>query len=95
MDSYAIYRLENWSWVEHYQRRMGDDSFREYRDSVYKKLLSMKAGACFNIKDKVKEDNRDLFVKLCCAFILEGHPNYSFSDDYKTIRCHEKEKMVY
>ncbi len=94
MDSYAIHRLEDWGWVEDYQRRMGEGAFREYRDNVYKKLLDMNAGTIFSIKDKVKEENRDLFIKICCAFIQEGHPDYSFSDDYKTIRCHEKEKMV-
>lgn len=88
MDSYAIYRLEDWSWVETFQRRMGDEAFREYRDNVYRKLQSMKPGTIFNIEEKVRQENLDLFIKICCAFIQEGHPDYSFSDDYKKIKCH-------
>lgn len=87
MDSYAMYRLEDWSWVEVYLRRMGDEPFREYRDNVYKKLQSLSPGSSYNIEDHVKKDNIEVFVKICCAFILEGHSNYSFSDDYKIIRC--------
>lgn len=94
MDSYAIYRLENWAWVEDYQRRMGEREFREYRDNVYKKLLEMKVNTSFNIEEKVREENRELFVKLCCSFIQEGHPGYSFSDNYKIIKCHEKTALV-
>lgn len=95
MDSYAIYRLEDWSWVEFYQQRMGEEAFREYRDSVYRKLLSLQPGNLFNIEEKVKVENRDLFIKICCAFIQEGHPEYVFSEDYKKIRCYEnKTKMV-
>ncbi len=90
MDSYAIYRLEDWSWVELYQRRMGDDAFREYRDAVYKKLLSLNPGSSYDIEGHVKTENVELFVKICCSFILEEHPNYSFSDNYKLIRCDEK-----
>lgn len=93
MDSYAIYRLEDWSWVETFQHRMGEDAFKKYRDDVYRKLLSMQPDSNFNIEEKVREENRELFVKLCCAFIQEGNPGYSFSENYKIIKCHEKTKV--
>lgn len=96
MDSYIQYRLndKDWSWVELYQRRMGNEAFREYRDNVYRKLMAMQPKSSFDIEKNVREDNRDIFIKLCCLFMNEGNPGYKFSPNYKQIICDEKTTMV-
>jgi hypothetical protein len=87
MESFAQYRLNDYSFIGEYERRMGKDYFRKYRDEVYIHLMSMKPGDRFSIETLVKEENLDLFIKIVCLFILEGHPNYEFTDDYKHVKC--------
>lgn len=91
-ESYAMYRLVDWDWIQVYKQKMGDD-FRVYVNEVYKKLLSMKAGEVFSIADKVRVENIDLFVKIVCMFIQEGNSDFVFSDDFKKVKRNEKATM--
>ena len=84
MDSYARYRMTDWNWIAIYKEKMGVDLFREYVNGVYNELLNM----------TVKEENRELFIKIVCMFIQEGNYDYDFSQDYKFIRRHEKTTLV-
>ncbi|MCD7850460.1 MAG: hypothetical protein LUH63_12465 [Parabacteroides sp.] len=93
MDSYVAYRLVDWDWIGRYKEKMGHNLFMDYVDDIYSELLSMKVGDMFSLDSNVKEENRDLFVKIVCMFILEGHPDYSFSDNYKIVIRHEKTSL--
>lgn len=94
MDSYAIYRITDWGWIAVYKEKMGSDQFREYVDNVYNELLGMKIGSSLSLETMVKEENRELFIKIVCMFIQEGNYDYDFSQDYKHIRRHEKTTLV-
>ncbi|MDR1116614.1 MAG: hypothetical protein LBL33_10820 [Tannerella sp.] len=86
MDSFAQYRLNDYSFIGEYERRMGTEYFRKYRDDVYIHLAKMNPGDRFSVEILVKKENLDLFIKLVCLFILEGNPDYEFTDDYKNVK---------
>lgn len=86
METFAQYRLNDYSFIPEYEQRMGKDYFRKYRDDVYIHLMKMKVGDRFSVEKLVKEENLDLFIKIVCLFILEGHPDYDFTNDYKHVR---------
>lgn len=94
MDSYAVYRLTDWDWIGLYKEKMGADRFRNYVNGVYSELMKMEVGKTFSLDKEVKEENRELFVKIVCMFIQEGNSDYDFSPDYKTVRRHEKTTLV-
>lgn len=94
MNSYSIYRLMDWAWVDTYKSRMGNEAFHYYVNSVYGMLLKMNPGDRFEIEKTVKAENIDLFIKIVCMFIQEEHENYDFSNDYKIVRCHDREEKV-
>ena len=86
MDTFAQYRLTDYSFIEKYQKRMGIENFRKYRDDVYRYLAKMKVGEKFSIEARVKEENFDIFIKIVCAYILSGNYNYEFTGDYKHVK---------
>lgn len=86
MDTYETYKLIDWDWIQVYKTRMGKEAFQQYVNDVYRLLLTMLPGKPFNIEEKVREENRELFIKIVCMFISEGNGNYGFSDDYKKVR---------
>ncbi|MBF0763335.1 MULTISPECIES: hypothetical protein [Parabacteroides] len=94
MDSYASFRLTDWDWISRYKEKMGTDHFRDYVNGVYSELMKMRVGGVFSLDNEVREENRELFIKIVCMFILEGNSDYDFSSDYKTIRRHEKATLV-
>lgn len=94
MDSYAIYRLADWDWINIYKQKMGVSRFHDYVNDVYGELIRMKVGNSFSLESNVKEENRELFIKIVCMFIQEGNPDYEFSKDYKYVIRHEKTTMV-
>lgn len=94
MDSYAIYRLTDWDWINVYKQKMGISQFQDYVNGVYDELLRMKIGNSFSLESNVKEENRELFIKIVCMFIQEGNYDYEFSLDYKCVKRHEKTALV-
>ena len=57
------------------------------------KIESMKPGDRFRIDDLVVEENRDLFIKLLCLFvIMHGTATYYFSNEYTWFYKNGKEK---
>ena len=68
---------------------MGVIAFQEYECRVWEALEQLKDNSFYDIRKIVKEENLDLFIKLCCKFILT-HPEYEFSEDYTKImkRCY-------
>lgn len=86
MESFKQYRLNDYSFIEEYEKKMGQNYFRKYRDDVYIFLINMKVDEKFSIERNVKKENFDLFIKIICLFILEGHPDYEFTNDYKFVK---------
>ena len=101
---YSIYRLNDWSWLNQYKERYGEEYYRNYSEKIYGMLDQLKKGRCYDLStiessgstvfqinyvDKngkpCCETNPDLFIKLCCSYILECD-DYIISDDYQKIR---------
>lgn len=93
MEDLSRYRLTDWAWVGHYKDRMGAEAFRDYMNRVYAQLLRIPVGGSFRIDERVRPENRELFVKIGCMFIQEGHTDYDFNDTFTIIRHHEEAKM--
>ena len=86
MPDYSRHRLLNWEWYHQYRSRMGVDNCDRYINSVYRMLSAMKPGSFFIIEKNVRPENIDLFIKVCCMYILESTGAYEFSNDYSIIR---------
>ena len=81
-------RLNALAELDEYRRTMGTD-FCNYRNRVYSLLMRMRKGTFFVFEKNVRPENMELFVKLCCLFILERRMNvddYVMADDYTLIR---------
>jgi len=85
MPDYSQHRLNNWEWYYTYRSQMGADNYDRYVSSVYQMLSAMKTGSFFKIEKNVRPENIDLFIKVCCMYILETK-GYEFSNDYSIIR---------
>lgn len=94
MDNYGMYRLTGWGWIDRYKKKMGIDLFHTYVNNVYNELMRMNVGDVFSLEKEVKEENRELFIKIVCMFIQEGNNDYEFSPDYKIVKRNEKITMV-
>jgi hypothetical protein len=86
MDTFAQYRLNDYSFIGEYEQRMGKENFRKYRDDVYIHLTNMKPGEKFSVEQKLRAENIDLFIKIVCLFILDNHYDYEFTNDYKHVK---------
>ena len=94
MADYSQHRLQNYEWYYEYRFRMGNEDFDKYLNRVYALFIQIKPGSFFDIRKNVKEENCDLFIKLCCMFIDETrrHPihagsYYEFSNDFTILKC--------
>ena len=83
--NYSTHRMTNYDWMTVYERKMGSQAFNEFLNKVFARLASMVTGTAFDIRIKVREENRDLFIKSACYFIACGNSEYCFSDDYTVI----------
>lgn len=95
MADYIKHRPENWDWVDYYINKMGIKEYMRFQEKVYYRFYYMQPGEVFNIEKKVREENRDLFIKLVCSFIgtPEMNPRYCvLSDDYTLLFCPEEFK---
>lgn len=81
--------MTDYGWVESYKSKMGDAQFRDYLNSVYRQLITLHPGQYFDIVKNVRSENYELFVKICCLFIVEGHSNYEFFGNYTKIKRYE------
>lgn len=88
--NYSSFRPVDRYWVGYWERRMGAEAFRAYRDKVYAFLVGMEPGTR-RVDGICREENRELFIKLICQYIEEGNGDVHFSDDYTEIRKSNKE----
>lgn len=89
-------RLNNWSELNVYLQTQEKSDFLKFVNNAYKILLRMYPGEIMRIEKDVRPKNRDKFIKVACLFILEGHAEYEFSDDYSMIirRQQKPDKIV-
>ena len=71
MPDYSQHKLQNREWCNEYRSRMGKEQYDDFFQKVYSHLLQLPEGKYFDIEKNVTEENRDLFIKICCLFILE------------------------
>lgn len=83
------YRMNDYAWIEIYKKKMGNQAFYEYRDSVYHQLMSLQPGQYFDIVKNVRQENYEVFIKICCMFISESNSNYEFFANYTKIKHYE------
>jgi|GEM_PF-6825078 len=96
MADYSKHLTKQWDWCNKYSELMGAEAFKKYVSEVYKMLLNMKPGAVFHIDKKVKPDNVDLFIKICCMFLYEQNASkakkiitHTFNASCTQIKCEE------
>ena len=83
---FSKHRLIDWRWHDIYRLQLGDKAFDEYFSMVWNALERLKENEYYDIARQVRVENRDLFIKICCQYILT-HKEYEFSNDYiKIIR---------
>jgi hypothetical protein len=64
---------------------MGEEEYNKLFNSIYVFIREIPEGKFFDIT-KVREENRDLFIKICCLFVLEQRHYigdfWTLSEDY-------------
>lgn len=84
MMDFSKHRLNDWKWRDMYQLQLGDEAFDKYFSLVWNALGRLRENEYYDIAKQVKVENRDLFIKICCQYILT-HKEYEFSNDYTKI----------
>lgn len=84
------YRTSSMDVLISYRDRIGLDAWNSIENKVYAALLALRPGNYYNIATQVAEKDQELFVKICCLFILEQpvgceHP-IGFSDGHTVKR---------
>lgn len=85
MEDFKKHALTSWDWVHEYRRAFGEKKYNETFNRMYTFIRDIPEGKFFDIR-KVQEENRDLFIKICCMFVLEQRHYigdfWTLSDDY-------------
>ena len=87
MGNLSQYRMNDtsFSWHDKYINDLGFNQFQAYIRDVNNALANLRPGRHYNVETSVPAEKHDLFIKICCTYIL-SHPDYEFSDDYTKIR---------
>ncbi|MCL2328881.1 MAG: hypothetical protein FWC39_10285 [Bacteroidetes bacterium] len=88
MNDFSTYRLNDLAELDELERAIGTEKFYAYLEAVYKLCGELTPGAVYNIAENIKAENRELFIKLCCRYMLslqpKGECNIEFEDKYFT-----------
>ena len=86
MPDYSQHKLQNWDWFSRYRSQMRKEQFNDFFQKVYSCLLQIPEGKHFDITKNVTEKSRDIFIKICCLFILEQRKSvgdyWVFNENY-------------
>ena len=85
METLERYRLNDMSQLDRYLEKSRINEYFEYKNKIFVALDNFKIGHCYNIQKQVPKDKQDLFIKICCLYILQHYKEYIFSDDYSLI----------
>lgn len=89
---YTPYRLNTEADLKPYysqtfSAKAGALTFWQYAERLYRKITMMVPGEILSVDDLVDEDNRDVFIKMLCAFMLSGiAQGYYFNATYTEFR---------
>lgn len=84
---FSLHRLNNEADLLAYHSEMGNLKFWEYADKLFTRVEIMKPGEQFRVNDWVKEENRDLFIKLLCWYIISGlAPECLFNETFTVFK---------
>lgn len=89
---FTVHRLSSEADLKPYYKKTfkvksGTVTFWEYAEMLYLKILYMTPEESFKVDDLVDDDNRDVFIKILCAFILSGVANgFRFNNTYTEFR---------
>lgn len=93
MPDYSHHKLQNWEWCNEYRSLMGKEQYNDFFEKVYSCILQIPEGKQFDITKNVTEKSRDIFIKICCLFILEQRISvgdyWTFGDNY-SLFIHKK-----
>jgi hypothetical protein len=65
-----IQKPGEWNWIEREQKRLGSEAaFYKLRGQMLIALSEIPTDKFLNI-DKVQEENKEMFVKIACEFML-------------------------
>lgn len=81
---FTNHRLTGWEWRDVYRAQMGGKAYDSYFLLVWRALDRLLVNEYYDIAQQVKAENRDLFIKICCQYVLT-HNAYEFSNDYTKI----------
>lgn len=81
---FSEHRLTDWNWQTVYQEKLGEQGYNQYFSEVWQALDRLRVNEYYNVETQVRVENRDLFIKICCQYIL-AHNDYEFSNDYTKI----------
>lgn len=84
------YRTSSMDVLLSYRDRIGHDAWQIMENKVYAALIALLPGNYYDVSTQVPEQEQEVFVKLCCLFILEqpegiSHP-IGFRDGHTIIR---------
>lgn len=77
-------RLTGWEWRDIYRKQLGDEAYERYFSKVWTALGRLRVNEYYDVSLQVSAENRDLFIKICCQYVLT-HKDYEFSNDYTKI----------
>lgn len=67
--------------------RGGIVSYWHYAEHLYKRIIYMAPGEVLVVDDLTEEENRDVFIKTLCAFMLNGvAQDFKFNSTYTELR---------
>ncbi len=78
------HQLTDWKWREEYRSQMGSEAYDKYFKSVWLALDQLDVNEYYDIIRYVRPENHDLFIKICCQYIIT-HRSYEFSNDFTKI----------
>ena len=81
---FSEHRLKDWAWRDEYRAKMGAEAYDAFFESLWIRLDQLRVNEYYDIAWQVKPCNRDLFIKICCQYILT-HNDFEFSNDYTKI----------
>lgn len=81
---FSEHRLNDWNWQKEYREKIGESAYNAFFESLWLSLGQLQVNEYYDIARQVKPENRDLFIKICCQYVLT-HKDYEFSNDYTKI----------
>jgi hypothetical protein len=66
----CLQKQGEWGWIEVETKRLGgEEAFYEFRGQILLRLSNLKVNSFYDIS-KISQANRDMFIKICCEFLL-------------------------